>query len=58
VELRGLVAKPELNGKRGVVVAAGMDAADGRWGVRLDGAAPSAKPLALKAGNLRALPPS
>jgi GTPase SAR1 family protein len=56
VELRGLVAKPELNGKQGVVVAAGEGAAEGRWAVQVDGAAASAKPLALKPDNLRVLP--
>jgi len=56
VELRGLVAKPELNGKQGVVVVAGEGAAEGRWAVRVEGAAATAKPLALKPDNLRLLP--
>jgi hypothetical protein len=51
VTLRGLVARPELNGARGSVTAAG---APGRLLVALDDAAAGAVPLAIKAENMQA----
>jgi hypothetical protein len=48
VELRGLQAKPELNGQRGVVV--GSDAASGRCEVKLED---GRGPFSLKVENLR-----
>ena len=47
VLLQGLAARPELNGREGVVLS--HDVAKGRFGVQVDG---EQKPLALKADNL------
>ena len=51
VELRGLQAKPELNGRRGVVVK--FVGSSGRYRVQLDGEGGEA--FGLKAGNLSIL---
>jgi len=45
--VRGIIARPELNGRRGVVVTAPDDG--GRVGVQLEG---EAKPLSLKSSSL------
>ena len=45
--VRGIIARPELNGRRGVVVTAPNDG--GRVGVQLEG---EAKPLSLKSSSL------
>ena len=50
VKLHSLQAKPELNGRSGLIVTA-LDTETGRLGVRVDGID---KPLALKAANLTA----
>ena len=50
VKLHSLQAKPELNGRSGLIVTA-LDTETGRFGVRVDGID---KPLALKAANLTA----
>ncbi len=58
VVVSGLVSKPALNGKGGVVVAPGSGAearslrAEGRVKVRMDAGA--ARPVALKYANVRA----
>ena len=49
VELRGLQAKPELNGRRGVVVKF-VSSSSGRYRVQLDGKGDGE--FSLKAGNL------
>ena len=51
MELKGLQAKPELNGQRGVVVGA-IDAASGRYPVQLED---GRGPFSLKPENLRAI---
>jgi hypothetical protein len=51
VTLRGLVARPELNGARGSVTAAG---APGRMLIALDDAPAGSVPLAIKAENMQA----
>ena len=50
MKLHSLQAKPELNGRSGLIVTA-LDTETGRLGVRVDGID---KPLALKAANLTA----
>jgi len=51
VQLRGLLSKPELNGRLGVIN--GRDPESGRYLVLLDGAEAGALPLKVKALNIR-----
>ena len=51
VELVGIGAKPELNGRQGLAVS--FDAAKGRYNVRLDGSLAAESMLALRPDNVR-----